>query len=144
MPNKVIVNELVSSEVLLKQSFPQFIASVMTTMVVALDFLVLVNNLMFTQWTWKHWESILLALETYYWHSAGFNANIPLRFKLHQRGFMNRNRSTTNLSNALPDMLPQEVGSLEQILRISFKIYLSNTEVEACHPWIERFVFIFL
>lgn len=140
MHNKVLVNETISSEVLMKQSWGNFISSVMTTMVVALDFLVLVNHLHFASWSWTHWETVLSSLEAYYWHACGFNSNIPLRLKLQQRGFMNRNRSTTNLSANLPDLLPQEVAAIEQILRISFKLYLGgDSKMEASvFPWIER------
>lgn len=140
-------SETASSEVLIQQTWPQFISSAMTTMVVALEFISLIGNMDYKRWKWSHWENVLSSLEAYYWHACGFNSNIPLRLKLQQKGFMNRNRSTTNLSSSLPDLLPQEVGTIEQILRVSFNLYLftddgnQNSSLEAAvHPWIERYL----
>lgn len=122
-----VERELPSSNatLVMEQSWAQFIASAMTTMVVTLEFVRLVGdlvNLLGAHLRLAHFESLLGALETYHWHAVSFNANIPLRLKLHQRGFMNKNRSATNLSPTLPDLLEQEVAAAGQILRVLFRL----------------------
>jgi hypothetical protein len=150
--NETGIGEVKSVEVVVtEQSWAQFISSVMTTMVVTLEFIRLCSEVIFQQqkdlFHWRHYEGFLIALETCHWHAFSFNSNIPLRLKLHQKGFMNKNRSLTNLSVTLPDLLDQEVLSMELILNIVFRLYIfdfvSNdltrvTERVKIHSWIKR------
>jgi hypothetical protein len=132
----------------------------MTSMVISLDFIRLVKEMVHTSsyaWSLTHFESFLNALETCHWHAYCFNENSSLRLQLQQRGFMNKNRSGTNISSALPHLLEQEVQSMEQLLFTVFQLYcynkhrssvdaticntLDGTEAEAfADPWVERLV----
>ncbi len=136
-----------------EQGWAQFISSVMTTMVVSLDFVRLVGEILClhsSSFSLAQLETFLCALETLHWHAVGFNSNIPLRLQLHQKGFMNKNRSVTNLSPTLPDLLEQEVQTAEQMLKILFRLNSGAQSVRGgdtqhvrsvLRDWIERCIF---
>ena len=133
-----------------EQILKHTLSAAMTTMVLSNDFIRLVDDLLRVHakcWTSEHYKLFLTALESSHWHALTFNANIPLRIKLQQKGFMNKNRSTTNLSASLPHLMEQEVLSAEQLLKQSFTMYKSFgsnvTDTERVHlarEWTERYV----
>lgn len=131
-----------------EQILKHTLSAAMTSMVLSNDFIRLVDDLLRVHaktWTSKHYKLFLTALESSHWYAFSFNANIPLRIKLQQKGFMNKNRSTTNLSASLPHLMEQEVLSAEQLLKQSFAMYKSvGTDVIDPHrvllarEWVER------
>ncbi len=158
--DEIRISELRSSVhvVVTEQSWTQFISSAMTTMVVTLEFIRLCGEIIFQQkqtdlFLWRHYESFFIALETYHWHAFSFNSNIPLRLNLHQKGFMNKNRSLTNLSITLPDLLDQEVLSMELILNLVFRLHRVELvtdklekleEHDKIHSWMKRLIVSFI
>jgi len=103
--------------------------SAMTSMVLSLDFINLTKDILHSShyhWSLQHYESFLQALETSHWHAFCFNENSPLRLQLQQRGFMNKNRSPNNISSSLPNLLDQEIQSMEQLLFTVFHLYCYN------------------
>jgi hypothetical protein len=130
-----------------EQVLQHMLSAAMTTMVLSNDFIRLVGDLVrvhSTSWSVKHYEMYFNALETSHWHAFSFNANIPLRIKLQQKGFMNENRSTTNLSASLPHLMEQEIMAAEHLLRRAYCLYQAGCEgkdaaVESfAQKWIER------
>lgn len=112
------------------ESWSQLTSAAMTSMAISLDFITLIRNLIASpayDWGLRHFEEFLNALEVSHWHAFCFNENTPLRLQLHQRGFMNKNRSDSNPSNSLPHLLEQEVASVEQILFTIYKLYCLET-----------------
>lgn len=101
----------------------------MTSMVLSLDFINLARDMLHSssyKWNLLHYELFLQALETSHWHAFAFNENSPLRLQLQQRGFMNKNRSPNNISTFLPNLLEQEIQSMEQLLFTVFHLYCYN------------------
>ena len=115
-----------SSQLNKEQAWPQLATSAMTSMVISLDYIQLMKELLVTQtynWDLQNYASFMTALEASHWHAFCFNENSALRLQLQQRGFMNKNRSSRNISADIPHLLEQEVLSMEQMLFTTFRLY---------------------
>eukprot|EP00981_Chlorochromonas_danica_P013923 scaffold7101_cov242-Ochromonas_danica.AAC.2 len=110
-----------------ESNWREFSSAAMTCLVLTLE-LVQVHRLLLCKYhhslSLSHLERSLRSLESSYWHAFSFNENLSLRLKLQQRGFMNRNGNAARALRTLPNLLEQEVKSLEGVLEAAFTIYL--------------------
>ena len=77
------------------QPWQQLSTSIMTSMVVSLDFIELSRELLVARnyhWDLNNYATLLSALETMHWHAFCFNENSHLRLQLQQRGFMKKSQ----------------------------------------------------
>lgn len=112
------------------QSWSRLAEAAMTAMVVALEFVRVVNDLVNAHrfsWQRRHYVAFVQALEVLHWHAFAFNENTGLRFKLAEKSFMRARDKQQRLltSPTHPHLLEQEVRSIEQILKIVYRIYNS-------------------
>lgn len=118
------------------QPWQQLSTSIMTSMVVSLDFIELSRELLVARnyhWDLHNYSALLCALETMHWHAFCFNENSHLRLQLQQRGFMKKTPSRSG-STELPHLLEQEVLSMEQLLFTVFRLYCHNKHITATDP----------
>lgn len=112
------------------QAWKQISMAAMTSMVMALDFIKIIDIAVQTHarsWQFSHYTSFLGALEAAHWHARSFNDSNRLRVNLNQKGFMQFHDG----SHRLPHLLEQEVTSLVKILEITHKLYLDHEEERA-------------
>lgn len=94
----------------------------MTSMVVSLDFVRVtgeVINVHYSYWEQSHFNEVLNALETSYWHARSFNENDGLRRQLRRMSFM----KFSDDSAKLPHLLDQEIQTATLILDVLLKMY---------------------
>lgn len=83
----------------------------------------------------ENFKTILFVLEISHWHALAFNENLSLRLRLLQ---------FSDEKNNLPNLLEQEVLSLEKLVLILFSLYaMDNDQIDYVflQNWIERFAF---
>lgn len=114
--------------------------SVMTSMVVSLDFIRIVGEVVSANsdfWNISQLTDLLDALEALHWHARSFNNDVSLRNSLHKYDFM-RFRDDPN---RLPHLLEQEVHSLSTILEIVLRIYIVSSDDDMkdfAEDWVHR------
>lgn len=112
-------------------------ASAMTSMVITLGFVNLLQDLFeknVTDMKWSHHLNLLSSLESMHWHARSFNEDQNLRATLRTRSFMKFPDNPTRL----PNLLEQEVRSATLIVRISVKLFSINDP--ALHEMVEPFI----
>ena len=140
-----------------EQAWKRFSVSCMTSMVVTLDSIRIIDNIIKTHSNslqLDHYTSLLTALETSYHHAYSFNCNSNLRSNLRSMNFMSFHDNPTKL----PHLLDQEVISLTKILSLVLRLYLktddktyalarsidSNQLETFAEPWLQKIMIIVL
>jgi len=109
----------------------QSAAAKMTSMIINLDLVQITEKLItdyFYSWQLKHHQNFLSTLELCHWHGYLFNENIQLRLNLHAISVASLSLNKSEKFTSLPQLLEQEVLSIELFLKIVFQLYFESDE----------------
>ena len=120
------------------EDWAQLTPSVMSTMVISLDFIRVVGEAFdahFFSWQPRHFVALLESLENSHWHARSFNEDQQLRISLRGSGFM---RFPDNPSR-LPNLLEQEVRSAAQIVRVAIRLFTQPQYEALAASWVHKY-----